>query len=182
MRELSLHILDIVTNSIEAQASRVIIHIEELGAQNVLRITVRDNGRGMTPEMIEKVVDPFVTSRSTRPVGMGLPLFKMAARQSQGDLRIVSAPGKGTTISADFKMNDINRSPLGRIAETVVNLAAGAVDTHLCYVHRTDSGRFVFDSYWIFARMAETESSLYDVLGPAKQYIEDKLKLVGSTV
>jgi hypothetical protein len=181
MRELSLHILDIVTNSLEAQASRVIIYIEELVSRNLFRISIRDNGRGMSPDMVEKVVDPFVTSRTTRSVGMGLPLLKLAAQQSGGDLSITSTVGKGTAIVVDFQKNSINRLPLGNMPDTVVNLIIGAMETHFCYIHRTDHGRFVFDSYWILARMAEKDCSAYDTINPAKEQIQQKLLQIKST-
>jgi hypothetical protein len=175
MRELSLHILDIVTNSIEAQASRVIIAIEESSAKKLFRIAIRDNGRGMSAEMAEKAIDPFITSRTTRSVGMGLSLFKHAAQQSQGDLKIISSPGNGTTVVADFNKDSINRAPLGNMADTAINLVIGSPDVHFCYVHKTDRGKMIFNSYWILARMAEQECSIYDLVGPAKEYINRKL-------
>jgi anti-sigma regulatory factor (Ser/Thr protein kinase) len=175
MRELSLHILDIVTNSIEARASRIIIAIEESAGKNLFRITIRDNGRGMSAEMVQKAIDPFVTSRITRSVGMGLALFKQAARQSEGDLKISSSPGNGTTVIAEFKKNNINRAPLGNMADTIVNLIIGSTDVHFCYMHKTDHGKMIFDSYWLLARMAEQECSLYELIEPAKEFINKKL-------
>ncbi len=181
MRELSLHILDIVTNSIEAGATRVVLVVEESDAQNILRIVVRDNGRGMSRETAQRVLDPFVTSRSTRPVGMGLPLLKMAAEQCGGSMAIKSRLGKGTHLAVEFKKNSINRSPLGDIAATVVNLVIGSLDTHFMYIHKTDKGVFVFDSYWMLARMAEQDKSLYEMTKPAQQRILNGLKKIDST-
>ena len=94
MRELSLNILDIITNAIEAEASRVILHIDENKVQNRLSIRIRDNGRGMSQEFVRQVMDPFVTSRTTRPVGMGLSLLHQLARQACGDLDIQSELGQ----------------------------------------------------------------------------------------
>jgi anti-sigma regulatory factor (Ser/Thr protein kinase) len=181
VRELSLHILDIVTNSIEAKASRVILWIEESVEKNQFSITIRDNGRGMSQEMIDAVIDPFVTTRTTRPVGMGLPLLRQAATSCGGTLRIKSRLGKGTTLTASFHHNSLNRSPLGGIAETVVNLIIGAPDVHFVYGHRTDTGCFAFDSYWIYARMAELDCSQYMLVEPAQKWIEEKLLSIGST-
>ncbi|HOT97140.1 MAG TPA: ATP-binding protein [bacterium] len=180
MRELSLHILDVVTNSIEAGASRVILWIDESVASNLLSIRVRDNGRGMTREMIERVMDPFVTTRTTRPVGMGLPLLQQAARSCGGDLEITSAPGEGTTLRATFALNSLNRAPLGDIAATVVNLIIGAPDVHFVYVHQTDSGHFSFDSYWIYARMAERDCSQYELVTSAQIRIQQGLQQIGA--
>jgi len=181
VRELSLHILDIVTNSIEAEASRVILWLEESLEKNLFSITVRDNGRGMSQEMIDAVIDPFVTTRTTRPVGMGLPLLRQAATSCGGELRIKSTIGKGTTLTASFLHNSLNRSPLGGIAETVVNLIIGAPDVHFLYGHRTDTDCFTFDSYWIYARMAELDCSQYMLVEPAQKWIMERLQSIAST-
>ncbi|MBN1997644.1 ATP-binding protein [candidate division KSB1 bacterium] len=180
MRELSLHILDIVTNSLEAGADRIILFIEELASVNRFRIVVHDNGRGMSQEAAQQVLDPFVTSRSTRTVGLGLPLLKMAAEQSGGYLVIKSTVGKGTRVTADFKKNSLNRAPLGDIAETVMNLIIGTPEIHLCYIHKTDKGVFIFDSYWILARMAEQNITLYELTKPVKERILSGLQKINS--
>ncbi len=180
MRELSLNILDIVTNSIEAQASRVILVIDELSLENLFRIRIRDNGRGMSEEMSRQVLDPFVTSRTTRAVGMGLPMINQQALMAGGQLTIQSTPGIGTTVTAEFKNNNLNRAPLGNIADTVVNLVIGSLDVHFNYIHRTNQGRFCFDSYWMLGRAAEQDCSLYDLVEPAKEMIRQKLLLIHS--
>jgi len=180
MRELSLNILDIVTNSIEAQASRVILTIEELGRENLFRIRIRDNGRGMSEEMTRKVLDPFVTSRTTRSVGMGLPMLSQQASMSGGSVTIKSTLGVGTLVTAEFKNNNLNRAPLGNIADTVVNLVIGSLDVHFYYIHKTNQGRFCFDSYWMLGRAAEQDCSLYDLVEPAKETIRKKLLLIHS--
>lgn len=179
MRELSLHILDIVTNSVEAGANRVILWIDESVSANLLSIRVRDNGRGMSKELIDRVMDPFVTTRTTRSVGMGLPLLQQAARSCGGDLEIISTPGVGTTLRATFVHNSLNRAPLGDIAATVINLIIGAPDVHFLYHHRTDRGHFTFDSYWIYARMAERDCSQYELVAPAQTHIQQKLQQIG---
>lgn len=176
MRELSLHILDIITNSVEAGASRVILYINESARKNLLRIIICDNGRGMSPEMVRKVMDPFVTSRSTRPVGMGLPLLHLAATQSEGGLDVQSQEGEGTTVNAHFKLNHLNRAPLGDISATIVNLVLGAIDVHFYYLHKTDQANFHFDSYWILARAAENECTIYEMVKPAQERIKLGLK------
>ncbi len=180
MRELSLNILDIVTNSIEAEATRVIIAIEERQSQNLLRIRIKDNGRGMDEEFVSKALDPFMTTRTTRSVGMGLSLFRQSAEQSGGDLDIQSQPGVGSLVTATFELDNINRPPLGNMAESLVNLIVGSIDVHFCYLHKTDFGHLCFDSYWLFARMAESESDIYDQVAPAKRLLREKLKEIKS--
>jgi len=180
MRELSLNILDIVANSIEAEASRVIIYIEEMNRKNIFRIRIRDNGRGMSKEIQEKVLDPFVTSRTSRNVGMGLSLLNQSAIQAGGYVRLNSEIGIGTTVTAEFKKNHLNRAPLGNIAETLVNLMIGNVDVHFLYIHRTDFGRFSINSYWIFAGMTEKDCSIYEIVEPAKEHIKKNLFAIQS--
>ena len=109
MRELSLHLLDIVQNALEAGASRVQITVNEDARHNRLTITVEDNGRGMDAEMLARVADPFFTTRKTRHVGLGIPLFKAAAQRCAGDLIITSEPGQGTKVVAEMQRDHIDR-------------------------------------------------------------------------
>lgn len=171
MRELALHILDIIMNSIEAGATRVILVIMESVKNNGLTIVIRDNGRGMPPDLIETVHNPFMTTRTSREVGMGISLFKQAAERCDGYLDIKSQVGRGTTVSAFFKLNHLDRSPLGNIEETLTNLIVGSPDVHFVYLHKTDNRRFCFDSYWMFARMDEWEKSLYEMVAPAQDHL-----------
>lgn len=180
MRELSLHLLDIVTNSIEAQASRVIVCIEERAAQNELRIRIKDNGRGMSPELIRRVLDPFVTTRTTRPVGMGLSLLHQAARDCDGSLNIESVLGRGTVVTVRFAFNSLNRMPLGDIGETLANLCIGAPDVHFVYIHTSARGAFTFDSFWFYRRMAEIDCSMYQLAAEAVQHIQAGLKKIAA--
>ena len=88
MKELSLNILDIVQNSVSAKATLIEILLAE--TDETLRITIKDNGKGMSPDFLSTVMDPFSTTRKTRKVGMGIPLFKLAAEQTGGELTIAS--------------------------------------------------------------------------------------------
>lgn len=119
MRELSLNVLDIAQNSIAARASLVTLTAEEDAEADRLTLRVEDNGCGMTPEQVEKVSDPFYTTRTTRPVGMGIPLFRMAAEAAGGGLTIASELGKGTAVAATFGLSHIDRLPLGDLCGTV---------------------------------------------------------------
>ncbi len=125
MEDLSLHILDIAENSANAGASFIRILIAENSAQDLLTITIEDNGRGMTDDFVRNVLDPFCTTRTTRKVGLGLSLLAQSARETGGDIRIASAPGKGTVVSADFRRNHVDMKPLGNLAETMTTLIAG---------------------------------------------------------
>lgn len=180
MRELSLNILDIVMNSIEAGATRVITAIVESPSRNLLQIAVRDNGRGMSDELARSVLDPFVTTRTTRAVGMGLPLFRQTALQAGGDLKIDSQIGKGTTVIAFMQLNNLNRPPLGNIVDTMMNLMTASPNVHFFYAHLTDGGRFCFDSFRLFSIMAEHDCSIYEAADRARQNFENGLRRIGA--
>ncbi len=156
MRELSLHILDIMENSLAAGATRIDLTIEEDLTADRLTITVQDNGRGMSQEQLARVLDPFYTTRTTRHVGLGLPLFQAAARQCNGDLTIESELGKGTTVQAMFQHSHIDRMPLGNMPATLMGaILKGTADIH--YLHRVkqadDTREFEFDTAVIRAEL-----------------------------
>lgn len=171
MRELSLHILDIVQNSLAANASLVIIKIFESVKRNLLRIEIQDNGCGLTQEQIQRVLDPFYTTRSTRKVGLGLSMFQAAAEQSGGHFQIQSEPGKGTLVSADFKHDDIDRAPLGDMVKTIITLVVCNPEVDFCYHHYYESNSILFDT-----RELKRELSISDLTVP-KVIQELKAKL-----
>ena len=142
MRELSLNILDIAQNSIAAGASLNSIDVAENTVKNELLISVSDNGCGMTDEQVSSVLDPFFTTRTTRKVGMGIPLFRLAAEQTGGRLSIESEKGKGTTTSALFKTDSIDFTPLGDVTSTVVILISMNTDRNFVYTRSRDGESF----------------------------------------
>jgi len=146
VRELSLHILDALENSMEAGATRIELFIEEDLENDSLTITIKDNGRGMTEEFARQVLNPFVTTRTTRHVGLGLPLFAAAARRCNGDLSVQSAVGAGTTVTVTFQLSHIDRAPLGDVAGSLMAaiLSDRAVD--IDYRHKVDSRTFELDT------------------------------------
>jgi len=123
MKELSLHILDIMENSVSGGASRIEVNITINEADDLLAIQVTDNGRGMDIETLANVTDPFFTTRTTRKIGMGISLLKQQAEQTGGEFTIKSELGKGTEVDALFGLNNIDRQPLGDIAGVIVNMA-----------------------------------------------------------
>ncbi len=135
MEELSLHILDIVENSLMAGAKLVEVQIEEDTVQDRMLIEVRDDGQGMTPEFLARVTDPFVTTRTTRRVGLGLSLLKANARQWGGDLSVQSAPGQGTTVRIWFQLSHLDRPPLGDWPRTLLGLVMTRPGVDFLYRH-----------------------------------------------
>lgn len=119
MRELSLNVMDVAQNSITAGASLIRLTVEEDLLEDLLSVELEDNGCGMTPEQVKSVVDPFYTTRTTRSVGLGVPLFKMEAEMTGGSFDISSEKGKGTVLTARFKPSSVDMIPLGDINGTL---------------------------------------------------------------
>lgn len=145
MRELALHILDIAENSISAGATRIKVSVNENLKDDLLRIIIEDNGRGMDIATLARITDPFVTSRTTRKVGLGLPFFKAAAEACEGSLNIQSEPGVGTTVTVFFKHSHIDRMPLGDLCSTLLTLILGTPDVHWLFEYRMNDETFEFD-------------------------------------
>lgn len=147
MEDLSLHILDIAENSIAASATRIEIELNENTEKDTLVLQIRDNGKGMDEETQRKVFDPFYTTRTTRRVGLGLPLLAQAAKQSGGNLELQSKPGQGTTVKAIFQLSHPDLKPIGNISETLQTILSGRENLHLQFEYRKDSQLIVgFDS------------------------------------
>ncbi len=134
MKDLSLHILDIAHNSIAAGASRVVIELDE--GENMVSLTVTDNGRGMDAELLARVTDPFTTTRTTRRVGLGLSLLKLAAEQAGGLLTVESGVGVGTTLRAGFLTGHLDTPPIGDLPATMVALVHAAPGIDFLLTHR----------------------------------------------
>ncbi len=146
MRVLSLNILDIAQNSIAAGASLTTIAVKEDTVKKELLIGIYDNGKGMTPEQVENVQDPFFTTRTTRKVGMGIPLFKMAAEQTGGSFKIESELGVGTRVEALFKTDSIDFTPLGDMEATISTIVSMNEDKDFIYTRSVDEREFSFSS------------------------------------
>lgn len=135
MREIALHLVDLAENSISANAKTVRIDVCEDFRANRLTAVVEDDGDGMTEEVVRQVTDPFFTSRTTRNVGLGIPLLKASAEACGGELRITSAKGSGTRIEATFQHSHIDRMPLGDLPATFTNLALGHPEVHWVFTY-----------------------------------------------
>ena len=145
MKELSLHILDIAENSVGASSTQITIEVRESTANDRLRICIIDNGKGMSPEQVEKVIDPFVTSRTTRKVGLGIPLLKAAAEMCDGYLVIESQLGIGTKLTVEFKKSHIDRMPMGDLPGTILQLVVGYPTINIIFVYSKDDDEIIFD-------------------------------------
>lgn len=155
MEDLSLHILDVAENGIRAGADLIEITVEENVESDRLAVTIRDNGRGMEPEFLAKVLDPFTTTRTTRKVGLGLSLFQQSAQEADGDLSIESTPGVGTTVRAVMSHGHIDRKPMGDMAATVTTLIEGNPHVDFVYTHRKNEREYILDTREIRLELEE---------------------------
>ena len=146
MDELSLNILDIAQNSISAEATLVEIDVEEDDSSNSIMIRVKDNGKGMSEDFLETVDDPFITTRTTRKIGLGISFLKEAAEMTGGKVDLKSELGIGTTITAVFVKNHIDRQPIGNLTETIIILVTLNPDIDFNIRYKVNENEFVFST------------------------------------
>lgn len=181
MRELSLNILDIAQNSLSAGATLVTLTVEEDSAADSLVLSVEDNGRGMDADVLARVRDPFYTTRTTRKVGMGIPLFRMAAEMTGGTLDIRSACGKGTLLRASFGLSHIDRMPLGDMAGTLTALIRLNPDVDFRYRHTVDGHAFEMDTRELRAELGGVPLTEPDVMDWIDGYLRENEDSLGGT-
>jgi anti-sigma regulatory factor (Ser/Thr protein kinase) len=180
MKDLSLHILDIAENSIAAGAQTIRIIIEELPNQDVYQLVIEDDGKGMEPDFVAKVTDPWVTTRTTRRIGMGLPLLQQNCELAGGSMVIDSQPGKGTSVIAEFRLSHMDRPPAGDIPATLRLLIAANPTLHLVYEHHTPKGTFVFDTRQVKEAIGDLPLNHPEVLRMCSTYVYENLNLIGA--
>jgi signal transduction histidine kinase len=156
MEDLSLHILDIVENSVAANADTIEIRVTEDIERDLLSLEVIDNGIGMDEETLKKVLDPFYTSKTVRQFGLGIPLLSEAAKAANGMLSITSKKNEGTRIQANFQHSHIDRKPIGDISQTIITLIMGSPEIHLIYVHTKNSQTYRFDTEIIKSQIGDS--------------------------
>ena len=178
MKELSLHILDIAHNSIKAGAGEIEILVEEQPKKNLLTITVKDNGCGMKPEFLARVTDPFTTTRTTRKVGLGIPLFKQAAEQTGGSFDISSRVGEGTVVIACFIYDSIDRMPLGDMPETFVSLLGAAPEVNWIFTHRYAGKEYMFSSGQTKEELGKLDFNAPEIAVWLKDYFKEQQEII----
>jgi len=154
MEDLSLHILDVVENSLRAQARRVEISLIEDAERDLLSLEVRDDGRGMSPEACARAADPFFTTKPGRKAGLGLALLAQAAREAGGEFRITSRPNDGTTVRATFRRSHPDRKPLGDLSATLKTLVVGHPEVHFIFERKVGGTVQRLDSRQLRDRVA----------------------------
>lgn len=178
MRELSLNVMDVAQNSVRAQASLVFITVSESDRDDSLSITISDDGCGMTDEQVEQVVDPFFTTRTTRKVGLGVPLFKLSAEQTGGSFSITSKVGEGTTTKASYVKSHIDMTPLGDINSTVEILIRCNPDIDFVFTHSTDINSFTLDTRELREVLGDVSLDTPDVLEWIHQYLIEQSQII----
>ena len=178
MRELSLNILDVAQNSITAGASLITIEVAENTMDKTMLIGIYDNGKGMSEEQVKSVIDPFFTTRTTRKVGMGIPLFKMAAEQTGGGLEIESEIGVGTNVRASFKTDSVDFTPLGDIASTVQMLITMNTDRDFVYKHTVNEKEFIADTREIKGILGDVPLDTYEVSQWILEFIKENTEVL----
>jgi hypothetical protein len=178
LRELALHLLDIAENSVSAQAQNITIEVFESLSKDRFIMSVIDDGRGMDAEMVAKIIDPFVTSRTTRKVGLGIPLLKAAAEACNGFLIIHSEPGKGTRVEVEFQNSHIDRMPLGDLASTMFSLVIGSPEVHWMLNYKRDGKEFLFDDGPIKQELGDIPLCEPSVLSFVREMLEEGISSV----
>jgi hypothetical protein len=173
MEDLSLHILDIAQNSIRAGATKIQIDVDEDAAANRLRFVIVDDGCGMTEEQLAKLHDPFFTTRSTRRVGLGIPLLKQGAEQAGGGVTITSRPGVGTTVEACYELDNIDRPPLGDLAATVWTLLILNENVLFEYRHTRGGREFEVSTAQLRHNLGTRKFSTPKLAAALRQFIAD---------
>ena len=176
MQDLSLNILDITDNSIKAMAELIEINITVF--DNILTIEIKDNGKGMSEDFLSKVTDPYVTTRKTRSVGLGIPFFKMQAELSGGTFYIDSTEGEGTIIRATFEVNNIDRPPLGNLSETICALLPAFETRELVLNFEVNENSFVFDTKELKENLEGVSIAEPFVIKFVKDFLEENIKTV----
>ena len=178
MKELSLNILDIAENSVKAKATLTEIKIVEEGDK--LTLTIKDDGCGMTDEILKTVTNPFYTTRTTRKVGMGLPLLKLEAEFTGGNLSISSKhiseyPDEhGTVVTAVFYKNHIDCTPLGDVVASITTLIQGHPDTDFLFNHKKEEREVLLDTRELRQVLGDVPLNTYDVIKWIEEYLNEQ--------
>jgi hypothetical protein len=135
VKEIALHLIDLAENSVSANAKTIHIRVAEDFRTDLLTVSVEDDGKGMSEETVRQLSDPFYTSRTTRNVGLGIPLLKEQAEGCNGRLCVTSRPGAGTKVEASFQHSHIDRMPLGNLSSTFLTLEVAHSEIHWIFTY-----------------------------------------------
>lgn len=171
--EISLNVLDIAQNSISANATEIQIRLKRDTKENRLEVLIQDNGKGMSEEMVQFVIDPFFTTRKTRKVGLGIPFFKEAAECTGGLFQIHSVEGVGTEVKAVFCTDHIDCMPVGDMNETIHTLVVFNEHIRFLYEYIVDDKSFCLDTDQIRQIVGDVSFQEPEIAGFLKAYLTE---------
>lgn len=175
---MALHIMDIIQNSIYANATNIVLRITENSLTQTTIVEILDNGKGMNPEFLKLVTDPYTTSRSTRKVGLGIPLFKYNAERTGGNFEIQSTVKVGTTVKSVFNNNHPDCIPLGDVAGVIMLLVGGNPNINFEYIHNFDDKFYEFKTTEIKEILNDVPINDAEILNFIKELIESNVKQI----
>jgi len=178
MKEISLHLLDIVQNSIRAHATRISIVIVEDIKKDLFTVTIVDDGSGMSDEMTKTIKNPFVTSRTLRKVGLGIPFLNQLCEECEGSLSVESKLGEGTKVIAMMRHGHIDRLPLGDMPSTITTLILAKPDIHYIYEHIYNKNSFVFDTDEIKKILDGAPIQDLDIIKWIGNYLQENIQVL----
>lgn len=175
MQEIAMNILDIAYNSIKAKADLIKIFIYDSSKVNIIKIEIIDNGTGMDQETVKKVINPFYTTRTTRKVGLGIPMFKENIEATGGKFSIESTIGKGTVVTGEFVKNHIDTPPMGNLIDTIVTLIQANDKIDYLFKYTNDDFEFILDTKEIKQVLDGVAINLPEIIVWLKNYIKEGL-------
>ena len=178
MQELSLNVLDIVQNSISAQATLIEVGVCSETEKSLLTITVADNGCGMTKEQVERLSDPFYTTRKTRRAGLGIPLLTDTAQMAGGEVKIESELNRGTTVTATFRISHIDRKPLGDVADTMAASIMGHPELEFHLILKNDETEYIFRTEDVREQIGEIPISDVEIISFIREMLNEQITLI----
>ncbi len=178
MTELSLNILDIAENSVKAGAPLTEISVLVNSDDDLLEIIIKDNGCGMTEEQVQRVVDPFYTTRTTRKVGLGVPFFKESAEAAGGEFSLNSTVGVGTTVRASYKLSHIDRMPMGDLTSTMHTLITMHEDIDFLFTYKVNENDFELDTRDLRDILGDISFKEAEVSNYIKEYLKENIASV----
>ena len=178
MVDLSLHLMDIMQNSVVVGSTFVEAGIIAEKKKNLLTMYVKDDGWGMSPETVKRVSDPFYTTRSTRKAGLGLPLLMDAAHMAGGEVYIESEVGRGTTVTSTFQIDHIDRKPLGDVADTITASIMGYPDMEFHLLLKNDDAEYVFRTEDVREQIGEVPINDIEIISFIRDMLNEQITLM----
>jgi len=177
MKDLSMHIMDILQNSTRAKATEITLEVLEDHAKDTLTLVFKDNGCGMDEETVQKVINPFFTTRTTRKVGLGLPLLKQNTEQTGGSMTIDSKVGVGTTVTAVFGLTHLDTPPMGDLAGTLVLTISAYPDIRFIFHYkRDDEVDYTLDTDEVYEILDGMSINDPDVIASLKEMVAENIQ------